>query len=99
MVAETMTSVQETMGYTARSCTSGGTSDGRFVAGTYKDAQIVELGLINQSIHQVDEHVPLEDLERLATIYQRLLERLLIAESTDTDELAYEEHVDVRPLP
>ena len=99
MVAETMTSVQETMGYTARSCTSGGTSDGRFVAGTHKDAQIVELGLINQSIHQVDEHVPLEDLERLATIYKRLLERLLIAESTDTDELAYEEHVDVRPLP
>ncbi|MFY9973280.1 MAG: succinyl-diaminopimelate desuccinylase [Chromatiaceae bacterium] len=56
--------------------TSGGTSDGRFIAPM--GAQVMELGPINASIHQVDEHVGVEELEHLCDIYRCILERLLI---------------------
>lgn len=39
---------------------------------------MIELGPINASIHKVDEHVAVADLERLSTIYRKLLERLLL---------------------
>ncbi|MDX1433495.1 MAG: succinyl-diaminopimelate desuccinylase [Gammaproteobacteria bacterium] len=55
--------------------TGGGTSDARFIAPT--GAQVVELGPVNASIHRVDEHVSVADLERLSAIYERILERLL----------------------
>ncbi|MGO4129373.1 succinyl-diaminopimelate desuccinylase [Inquilinus sp. YAF38] len=51
--------------------TSGGTSDARFV----KDyAPVVELGLVNATIHKTDENVPVEEIETLARIYQAVLE-------------------------
>lgn len=55
--------------------TSGGTSDGRFIAtlGT----QVVELGPVNATIHQVNERVLASDLDQLTDIYQQTLERLL----------------------
>jgi len=56
--------------------TSGGTSDGRFIAPT--GAQVVELGPLNASIHQIDERVSVEDLARLAKIYARTLSGLLV---------------------
>ena len=56
--------------------TSGGTSDGRFIAPT--GAQVVELGVRNVTIHQVDEKIELDDLERLAQIYEGILENLLL---------------------
>lgn len=56
--------------------TEGGTSDGRFVAPT--GAQVVELGPINASIHQADEHVRADDLVTLARIYESVIERLLV---------------------
>ncbi len=56
--------------------TSGGTSDGRFIAPT--GAQVVELGPINATIHQVDEHVSIKDLDILSEIYERTLENLLL---------------------
>ena len=56
--------------------TSGGTSDGRFIAPT--GAQVVELGVRNATIHQVDEKVELDDLGRLAQIYEKILENLLL---------------------
>ncbi|MFT6327256.1 MAG: succinyl-diaminopimelate desuccinylase [Crocinitomicaceae bacterium] len=56
--------------------TSGGTSDGRFIAPT--GAQVVELGPINATIHQVNEHVSVKDLEILSEIYERTLENLLL---------------------
>lgn len=56
--------------------TSGGTSDGRFIATT--GAQVIELGPCNHSIHQIDEHVQIADLEKLLKIYERLLELLLL---------------------
>lgn len=55
--------------------TSGGTSDGRFIAPT--GAQVVELGPINATIHKVDECISAQDLNTLTRIYQRTLEGLL----------------------
>ena len=55
--------------------TSGGTSDGRFIAPT--GAQVLELGVLNATIHQINEHVNVDDLEPLAEIYKQILENLL----------------------
>ena len=55
--------------------TTGGTSDGRFIARVC--AQVVEFGPINASIHKVDEHVNVADIEPLMHIYRRTLEALL----------------------
>ena len=52
----------------------GGTSDGRFMVAM--DSEIVELGPLNESIHKIDEHVSLNDLETLKKIYINLFERL-----------------------
>jgi succinyl-diaminopimelate desuccinylase len=57
--------------------TSGGTSDGRFIADIC--SQVVELGPINASIHKVNEYVLIDDLEPLSEIYRRALARLLSA--------------------
>jgi succinyl-diaminopimelate desuccinylase len=55
--------------------TGGGTSDARFIAPL--GAQCIEVGPVNASIHKVDEHVRVADLERLPDLYLALLERLL----------------------
>ncbi len=55
--------------------TSGGTSDGRFIAPT--GAQVVELGPVNTTIHQINECVRAEELDTLATVYEGILTRLL----------------------
>ena len=55
--------------------TGGGTSDGRFIAPL--GAEVVELGPINATIHQIDECVPVEQLQQLPIIYRRIAERLL----------------------
>lgn len=55
--------------------TSGGTSDGRFIAPT--GAQVLELGPCNATIHQVDEHVSVAELETLTDVYEQLLKNLL----------------------
>jgi succinyl-diaminopimelate desuccinylase len=54
---------------------TGGTSDGRFIARICPE--IVEIGPVNDSIHKLNERVSTADLETLATIYRRILERLL----------------------
>ena len=69
--------IQELTGAAAEPSTGGGTSDGRFIART--GAQVVELGPVNASIHSIDEHVSVEDLELLSRIYERILEKLLLA--------------------
>lgn len=56
--------------------TSGGTSDGRFIAPS--GAQVVELGPVNATIHKLNEVVLAADLPRLAAIYREILERLLL---------------------
>ncbi len=67
--------VREVTGLTPSMSTGGGTSDGRFIAPT--GAQVVELGVVNASIHKVNEHVLIEDIARLQRIYERLLELIL----------------------
>jgi len=60
--------------------TAGGTSDARFIAPL--GAQCVEIGPVNASIHKVDEHVDVAELEALPAVYLALLERLLVAPAT-----------------
>ena len=55
--------------------TAGGTSDARFIAPL--GAQCIEIGPVNASIHKVDEHIAMAELEALPNLYLRLLERLL----------------------
>ena len=55
--------------------TGGGTSDGRFIAPL--GAQVVELGVINASIHKVNESVNVEDIDRLHRIYLNALKEML----------------------
>jgi len=60
----------------AKPSTSGGTSDGRFIATT--GAQVVELGPINATIHKVDECVAIDVPEKLSKVYKKVLEELLV---------------------
>lgn len=66
---------QET-GYSTELSTSGGTSDGRFIAklGT----QIIELGPCNATIHQINEHISIDDLNSLSKIYQNILTHIIL---------------------
>jgi succinyl-diaminopimelate desuccinylase len=67
--------VQEQLGIAPKLSTGGGTSDGRFIAPL--GAQVIELGVVNDTIHKVNECVRVDDLERLRTVYVRTLELLL----------------------
>ncbi|WP_284616863.1 succinyl-diaminopimelate desuccinylase [Aquabacterium humicola] len=62
-------------GVTTTLSTTGGTSDGRFIARLCE--QVVEFGPINATIHKIDEHVLVDDVERLTAIYRRTLEALM----------------------
>ena len=75
LVAACRKSIKSLLGINAELSTSGGTSDGRFIAPT--GAQVVELGPINASIHKVNENVPLDTPEKLSAIYKGVLENLL----------------------
>jgi succinyl-diaminopimelate desuccinylase len=67
--------IERKMGFAPELSTSGGTSDGRFIAPT--GAEVLELGPCNATIHKVDEHVRLTDLIDLTDIYGGLLLELL----------------------
>jgi len=67
--------ITDTAGITPELSTSGGTSDGRFIADIC--AEVVEFGPLNATIHKIDEHVAVADLEPLAQIYCGVLTRLL----------------------
>lgn len=77
LVATLSAAVHSVTGAEPNLSTSGGTSDGRFIADICPE--VVELGPINASIHKVDEHVAIADLEPLSAIYRQALERLLPA--------------------
>jgi succinyl-diaminopimelate desuccinylase len=70
-----MRAVQELLEVTPKLSTAGGTSDGRFIAPM--GAQVIELGVINETIHKVNECVRVDDIDRLHRIYFRTLELLL----------------------
>jgi len=68
--------VREVAGVTPELSCTGGTSDGRFIAGICPE--VIELGPLNASIHKLNERVRVADLGALAAIYRRILERLLV---------------------
>ncbi|MGH8501070.1 MAG: succinyl-diaminopimelate desuccinylase [Gammaproteobacteria bacterium] len=76
LVAAAREAIREVDGLETTLSTGGGTSDGRFIAPT--GAQVIELGPANASVHKIDEHVRVADLEVLSEIYTRLLSTLLI---------------------
>lgn len=76
LVAASVKAIQEILNIETELSTSGGTSDGRFIAPT--GAEVLELGPCNATIHQINECVSVADLDQLTAVYQRILEHLLL---------------------
>jgi succinyl-diaminopimelate desuccinylase len=84
--------VEEQTGSAPQLSTGGGTSDGRFIAPAGTD--VVELGPVNASIHKLNEHVRVDDVVALTSMYKRIAELLLTqivpdagnTQTADTDE-------------
>ena len=74
LVAATQAAIDTVCGYTATLSTTGGTSDGRFIAPT--GAEVIEIGPINETIHKINERVGIEELDQLSIIYEKILENL-----------------------
>ncbi|WP_417668235.1 succinyl-diaminopimelate desuccinylase [Pseudoalteromonas tetraodonis] len=75
LVDATVAAIKSVTGLTTNLETTGGTSDGRFIAQT--GAKVIELGPRNATIHKVDECVSTDDLIALADIYEQILKHLL----------------------
>ena len=75
LVNATRRAIQTVAGYETNLSTSGGTSDGRFIAPT--GAEVVELGPLNATIHKVNECVSCDDLNTLSAIYRQMMVNLL----------------------
>jgi len=75
LVAAARHAIQVVTGIATELSTSGGTSDGRFIAPT--GAQVVELGPVNATIHQTNECVNVAELDKLSAIYEEILKQLL----------------------
>ena len=74
LVRAVQASIKEVAGIDTELSTTGGTSDGRFISQICK--QVIELGPPNATIHKIDEHIALADVEPLTNIYRRTLELL-----------------------
>lgn len=74
LVGAVQSAIRAETGIDTELSTTGGTSDGRFIARICP--QVIELGPINASIHKIDEHVRVADIEPLKNIYRRTLENL-----------------------
>jgi succinyl-diaminopimelate desuccinylase len=74
LVQAVQQSIRDETGIDTELSTSGGTSDARFIAKICK--QVIELGPVNASIHKIDEHIAVADIEPLKNIYRRTLDRL-----------------------
>lgn len=75
LVAAVSQAIRETAGIETGLSTSGGTSDGRFIADICPE--VIELGPLNATIHKIDECVAVSDIDLLSRIYERCLELLL----------------------
>ena len=75
LVGAVQKAIKEVCALDTELSTAGGTSDGRFIAPT--GAQVVELGPLNATIHQVNECVAAEDLDTLSDVYEKILSNLL----------------------
>jgi len=76
LVSACISAVEETKEITPELSTSGGTSDGRFIA--QEGTQVVELGPVNATIHKVNESILVSDLEDLSRIYSKVLTKILV---------------------
>lgn len=76
LVTAVSSAIRDVTGLETELSTSGGTSDGRFIAPT--GSQVVELGPANATIHQVNENVNIDHLEKLSLVYEKVLEIMLI---------------------
>lgn len=76
LVEATQSAVSELTGHTCALSTAGGTSDGRFIAKL--GCQVIELGPISATIHKANECVSVTDLDKLALIYERILEKVFL---------------------
>ena len=75
LVDATLAAIHEETGITAELSTTGGTSDGRFIAEICP--QVIEIGPVNATIHKINECVEVAALPKLSAIYRRILEKLL----------------------
>lgn len=75
LISATQQAIKDVCGFETELSTAGGTSDGRFIAPT--GAQVVELGPLNATIHQVNECVAIDDLDTLSNVYEKMLFNLL----------------------
>jgi len=75
LVSAAVESIRDICGIESELSTTGGTSDGRFIAPT--GAQVLELGPINATIHKVNEEIRAADLDTLTDIYERIMVKLL----------------------
>ena len=69
------TAIKDETGVTTELSTTGGTSDGRFIARICP--QVIEFGPLNASIHKIDEHIEVAHIEPLKNVYRRVLEQLI----------------------
>ncbi|MEI6707326.1 MAG: succinyl-diaminopimelate desuccinylase [Methylococcales bacterium] len=76
LIDATHAAIKTVTGFETVDDTGGGTSDGRFIAPT--GAQVLELGALNASIHKINEHIGVADLEILSDIYEQILNELLV---------------------
>lgn len=76
LIDQCRTAIKEITAINTQLSTNGGTSDGRFIAPL--GAEIIELGVCNATIHQIDECVLIEDIDKLSLIYEKLLENLFL---------------------
>ncbi|WP_431131598.1 succinyl-diaminopimelate desuccinylase [Variovorax paradoxus] len=74
LVSSVQAAIADETGIATELSTSGGTSDARFIAKICK--QVVEFGPVNASIHKIDEHIDVAEIETLKNIYRRTMERL-----------------------
>ncbi len=75
LVRTVQAAIRELTGIETELSTGGGTSDGRFIAPM--GAEVIELGPVNATIHQIDECVRIDELERLSALYERIVEKLM----------------------
>lgn len=76
LIQKVANTIEKELGINPELSTSGGTSDGRFFA--EYGVKVVELGPINATIHQVNECIAVEELDKLSHVYEKILESLLL---------------------
>ena len=82
LITATQHAIQEECNIKTECSTGGGTSDGRFIAPT--GAEVIELGVVNASIHKINECVRVAELDTLQKLYQRIVEQLLLTGASET---------------